>query len=136
MATEQDKQIGRNLAMFRASTTQQALATTMRKLGHKWSQATVWSVEKGDRPLRLTEADSLAQIFKIQIAALADPNANEALNPLMIAQIRAKQLKQEHSRVQAEADAWATQLAEAEEVAAKARAAYAKNYQGSDDGEH
>ena len=143
MATEQDKQIGLNVAILRGShpnhgqpMTQQVLAAGMRERGHKWSQATVWSVEKGERPLRLAEADTLAQIFKVPLAALADPNAPEALNPVWIAETRAKQLQQEHSRVQAEADDWAIQLAEAKERVAQARAAYAKNYQGSDDGQH
>lgn len=42
---------------------QDALAQRMRERGFKWSQATVWSVENGDRPLRLTEAIELSDIF-------------------------------------------------------------------------
>lgn len=38
--------------------------------GHKWSQSTVWSVEKGTRPLRLVEAQSLAEIFGVPVVAL------------------------------------------------------------------
>lgn len=54
-----DQQIGRNLARLRGGMTQQELASKMKALGHKWSQSTVWAVEKGDRPLRLAEATSL-----------------------------------------------------------------------------
>lgn len=38
--------------------------------GHKWSQSTVWSVEKGTRPLRLVEAQSLAEIFGVPVVGL------------------------------------------------------------------
>lgn len=41
----------------------------MRERGWKWSQATVWAVEKGDRPLRLAEANDLAAILKKSVAA-------------------------------------------------------------------
>jgi hypothetical protein len=47
----------------------------MRGLGYKWSQATVWSVEKGDRPLKLAEADSLSRVLKVPLATLLNPNA-------------------------------------------------------------
>lgn len=42
---------------------QDALAEKMRSLGHKWSKATVWSVEKGERPLKLSEAMDLCTIL-------------------------------------------------------------------------
>lgn len=42
----------------------------MRERGFEWAQATVWSIEKGKRPLRLAEAEALADIFDIQIADL------------------------------------------------------------------
>lgn len=35
----------------------------MRQRGHRWSQATVWAVEKGERQLRLTEAEDLGEIL-------------------------------------------------------------------------
>lgn len=44
---------------------QKDLADAMRARGFKWSQATVWAVEKGERPLRLTEAEGLAAILRI-----------------------------------------------------------------------
>lgn len=37
----------------------------MRERGHRWSQATVWNVERGERPLRLSEANSLAEILEV-----------------------------------------------------------------------
>ena len=50
---------GRNLAILRGDMTQATLAAKMRDLGWKWSQATVWAVEKGDRPFRLAEAQDV-----------------------------------------------------------------------------
>lgn len=61
--TTSDKQIGENLAQMRGDMTQKDLASAMRERGWKWSQATVWSVEKGDRPLRLSEAQDVAAIL-------------------------------------------------------------------------
>ena len=46
---------------------QQALGDAMRELGHKWSQATVWSVEKGERPLRFAEAADLAAQLDVRM---------------------------------------------------------------------
>jgi hypothetical protein len=63
MSTEQDRQIGRTMAILRGDKTQQAVADEMRRRGWRWSQATVWSVEKGDRPLRLAEAEDLATVL-------------------------------------------------------------------------
>jgi len=37
------------------------LAHHMRASGYKWSQATVWSVEAGERTLRLNEAVDIAE---------------------------------------------------------------------------
>lgn len=50
---------------------QKELANRMRKHGFKWSQATVWAIEKGERPLRLTESMSLGEIFGIDGHALS-----------------------------------------------------------------
>jgi|SRR5450631_1170140 len=63
MSTEQDRQIGRTMAILRGDKTQQAVADEMRRRGWRWSQATVWSVEKGDRALRLAEAEDLAAVL-------------------------------------------------------------------------
>lgn len=59
--TERDKQIGRNLAAMRGELSQDDLAARMKGRGYKWSQSTVWSIERGDRPLRLTEALDVLQ---------------------------------------------------------------------------
>lgn len=60
-----DAEIGRNVTRLRGGGSQKDLADAMRKKGFRWSQATVWAVEKGERPLRLTEADALGQVFGI-----------------------------------------------------------------------
>ncbi|MCH9276408.1 helix-turn-helix domain-containing protein [Bifidobacterium amazonense] len=54
--TDKDIQVGRNLASLRGSLSQEELAARMKQRGYRWSQSTVWSIERGDRPLRLTEA--------------------------------------------------------------------------------
>lgn len=61
--SEFDKKVGQNLATLRASMTQQALAHAMRQQGHRWTQATVWSIETGGRALKLDEAMSAASIL-------------------------------------------------------------------------
>lgn len=44
----------------------------MRTRGWKWSQATVWAVEKGERPLRLAEAEDLVSILRQESPLGAD----------------------------------------------------------------
>jgi transcriptional regulator with XRE-family HTH domain len=54
--------IGANVLAVRTrrGVSQQDLARHMRARGHKWSQATVWNTESGERNLRLVEAVDLA----------------------------------------------------------------------------
>ena len=63
MTTTEDRRIGEQVSTLRGARTQQAIADEMRKRAWKWSQATVWSVEKGERPLRLAEAEDLATVL-------------------------------------------------------------------------
>ena len=58
-----DEQIGKNLARLRGDMTQKELAAAMKARGCRWSQTTVWSVENGERPLRLAEAEDLRDIL-------------------------------------------------------------------------
>ncbi|MCH8611786.1 helix-turn-helix transcriptional regulator [Arsenicicoccus dermatophilus] len=77
-----DQRIGANVQRLREGMTQAALADSMRERGHKWSQATVWSVEKGDRPVRLTEAQDLAAILNVlvdDIGSTGDLRGDEEL---------------------------------------------------------
>lgn len=69
MATERDKTIGKNVQRYRGDKSQQWLADEMRELGYRWSQATVWAVEKGTRALQLSEATDLAPILGLNDAA-------------------------------------------------------------------
>lgn len=62
-----DELIGQNVIRLRGEMTQQALADAMRTRGYKWSQATVWSVEKGERPLRLSEASDVAKVLHTSV---------------------------------------------------------------------
>ncbi|NYF29054.1 helix-turn-helix transcriptional regulator [Microbacterium sp. JAI119] len=45
---------------------QKGLALVMTTRGFKWSQATVSQIEKGERPLRLSEADHLAELIRFR----------------------------------------------------------------------
>lgn len=65
--TERDVLVGQALGALRGDRAQSQIADEMRQRGWKWSQATVWSVEKGERPLRLLEAGDLADILGVQI---------------------------------------------------------------------
>lgn len=59
-----EKQVGETVRALRGDVSQAMLADQMATAGHeKWSQSTVWAVEQGKRPLRLTEAQSLAVIL-------------------------------------------------------------------------
>lgn len=78
-----DAQIGRNLARLRGDMSQKELAGAMRDRGHKWSQATVWNVERGERPLRLTEATALGEILELlSVYSITAPEGQFAFRAL------------------------------------------------------
>jgi transcriptional regulator with XRE-family HTH domain len=77
-----DEQIGRNLVRLRGGMSQKDLADRMRTHGFKWSQATVWAIEKGERPLRLTESLALGKIFGIDGHALTSTRFDRHLEIL------------------------------------------------------
>lgn len=64
-----DVQIGRNIARLRGDRTQQSVAEEMRAWGWRWSQATVWSVETGERPLKYWEVVDLARVLEVPVEA-------------------------------------------------------------------
>ncbi len=68
-----DNQIAANVARLReGKMSQGALADAMREAGHKkWSQATVWSLEKGTRSLKFSEAVDLASILEVDLYSLS-----------------------------------------------------------------
>ena len=72
-----DEQIGKNIRRVRGDKSQKDVATAMSDRGWKWSQSTVWSVEKGERPLRVAEAEDLATILGTftHYFTLADPES-------------------------------------------------------------
>lgn len=69
MSTDIDKRIGRNVATFRGDRSQQAIADEMRARGWRWSQATVWAVEKGERPLKLAESIDLEDVLGVRLSS-------------------------------------------------------------------
>jgi len=75
-----DEQIGKNLARLRGDMTQKEVAAAMKARGWKWSQTTVWGVENGERPLRLAEADDLADILRASIVSFSRRDVLAALD--------------------------------------------------------
>lgn len=65
-----DKFVGTRVAQLRGDMSQKDLAEKMRGYGWKWVQQTVGIVEKGERPLRLTEASDLVQILGVPLGDL------------------------------------------------------------------
>lgn len=63
--SEADKRIGQNVAHFRGAMSQAALATEMKARGWKWSQPTVAAIEKGERSLKLAEAEDIYKILNL-----------------------------------------------------------------------
>lgn len=82
--TVSDEQIGKNVARFRGDLSQVDLAKAMRAQGFKWSQATVWAVEKGERPMRLTEAEALSGILDTSPHLLTQ--SSERVTPYLMEQ--------------------------------------------------
>lgn len=70
---ESDKDVGDNVRALRGATSQQDLADQMRERGWNWAQATVWSLEIGKRPLRLLEAQDLADVLGVSLEDLLRP---------------------------------------------------------------
>lgn len=72
--------IGSKLQQLRGELSQKNLAALMREQGHRWSQTTVWLVETGERPLRLTEAKVVADLFGVTVSALlgSEPTSLDA----------------------------------------------------------
>lgn len=74
----EDVRIGKNLIALRGDMSQADLASKMRSLyGLQWSQATVWNIERGERPLRLSEAKAVASLLGANVEdLLQDENVN------------------------------------------------------------
>lgn len=72
-ADPKDERVGRAVASARGARSQQEVADRMRQAGWKWSQATVWSVESGRRPLRFLEALDLAEVLGVRVEDLHTP---------------------------------------------------------------
>lgn len=74
-----DETIGKNVLRARGMTTQTDVAERMRKLGYKWSQSTVWAVEKGERALKLAEAQDLAIVLGVSVLELVEDQAESSV---------------------------------------------------------
>lgn len=66
----EDGLFGQRVARLRGATSQKALADAMRERGWKWSQMTVYLIERGERSLKLKEAPDLANLLGVQVMDL------------------------------------------------------------------
>lgn len=82
-----DEQVGMNLRSFRGGMKQADLSAKMRERGHKWSQNTVYQVEAGDRPVRLSEARDLSDILNFPLEELFATPKDSELEKVADAQI-------------------------------------------------
>ena len=65
---------------------QAEVAKLMVSRGFKWSQTTVWEVEKGKRPLKFAEALELAKVLEVKVSDLSrDEDRAELLSEAMAA---------------------------------------------------
>jgi transcriptional regulator with XRE-family HTH domain len=71
--------------------TQERLAAEMRDRGFRWSQNTVWKVERGERPLRLSEATAAASILGRSVFDLERDDINRTLSEALHAMSAADQ---------------------------------------------
>jgi len=101
--TTRDVQIGRNVQRLRGDLSQQAVADLMRNRGFKWSQATVWSVEKGERPLRVAEGEVLTEALGFGYYKLTGSDTETTIQLNMHAAAKAH----------AEIERWAAKFTEA-----------------------
>ncbi|MDV2979022.1 UNVERIFIED_CONTAM: helix-turn-helix transcriptional regulator [Actinomycetes bacterium ARC8] len=79
-----DEVVGANIARFRGEMSQSEVAKKMVSHGFKWSQTTVWEVEKGKRALKFAEALDLAKVLGVTISDLGrDEDKAELLSEAM-----------------------------------------------------
>jgi hypothetical protein len=68
--SDRERAIGAAVSLLRDAMPQQAVADAMRDRGHRWTQSTVWAVEKGERRLLLSEAADLAAVLGVSLEML------------------------------------------------------------------
>lgn len=94
--TTTDQQIGRNLARCRGAMSQRDLAEAMKTRGRKWTHVTVGSIERGERPLRMSEALDVGSILGITLEELTgDETAVEDLHRSNAYQLRVDRVRAE-----------------------------------------
>lgn len=84
-----NRRIGLAIARFRMARemSQKSLALAMKERGWRWSQPTLASIEQGERPLKLDEADALVELLGLRDVTDLTSNSDEHL-----AQMRLEQL--------------------------------------------
>ncbi|WP_336698259.1 helix-turn-helix transcriptional regulator [Curtobacterium sp. USHLN213] len=73
-----ESRIGTQVRRYRGDLSQAELARLLRAGGLKWSQTTVWLVENGERPLRLSEAMAVASLLGVTVEQLTGDEVDSA----------------------------------------------------------
>lgn len=110
--SDTDARIGKRLQELRGETSQAVLGAAMAERGHKWSQATVWSVESAKRPLRLAEAEDVAEILGVAVGDLLQRDGIDTASRAVQLEVDAANTKVEHLRLAARDVAIARERAE------------------------
>jgi transcriptional regulator with XRE-family HTH domain len=118
--TDEDRLIGTNLARLRASRSQAEVAVLMKDAGWKWSQTTVWKVESGERPLRLTEARALAEVLHVTVDEFFETplrvELGDALNHLDERRVELRAAVRDYEEVQTEVAQLADRIERSDET--------------------
>lgn len=113
-----DATVGKNVTYLRGSRPQSEIAEGMRKKGFKWSQTTVWEIEKGKRTLKFLEAIALAEVLETRIHILehvaddffVERNALKALREIEDASDRALDAAVEFDKARSILKTWVSQM--------------------------
>lgn len=84
--------IGRNVSIHRGEMSQVQLAAMMTERGNKWSQATVWNTEQGNRPLKLKEAIDLAEVLSVSLDSLVGSETQSEVESFLSGDLAALQV--------------------------------------------
>lgn len=124
--------VGRRVAALRRARdwSQAELGERLAAFGLPMTQPVVWKLERGQRPLRVSEVDALARIFDLPLVAMLDTTGDMAREETLSERVRLSaagaadarlRVEQQEARVAAESARLAAlraELADAEELAA------------------
>jgi transcriptional regulator with XRE-family HTH domain len=90
-ASPADRRIGETVRALRGTRSQQAVAEGMKNRGYAWVQGTVSQIERGVRPLRVSEAHALADVLGDRVERLLLPRDELVVGSGIFRQLEAVQ---------------------------------------------